>query len=105
MQIAGKLFNPCPAPSVACIFLQHGGVSEKANGGVAGFIASHAGGQVLRDLLIEMKLQLIVESLCDSVAAKQCLQAQPQSLSPQHRVWLLGSFDNKIYGRGQAAPI
>src|SRR5436309_14225771 len=99
MYIPCKLLSPHPAPSVACLFLQDSGVAKKAHGGVAGFIAGHAGGDVLRDLLIEMKLQLIVESLCDSATAEQCLQAQPQSLSPQHGVWLLGRFDNEVDGR------
>jgi hypothetical protein len=43
---------------MAGFFLQIGRISERAPGGVAGFFGAHASGNVLRDLLVEVELDL-----------------------------------------------
>jgi hypothetical protein len=64
--------------------VDEGDVAEGSHGGVAGFLGAHASCDVFGDLLIEVKLDFIVELLRGPAAAEQGLEAQPQSLSPQH---------------------
>jgi hypothetical protein len=46
----------------------------------------HPDGNVLRNLLFEMELNLIVESLGGPLPTQKTLQPEPQSLNPQHDI-------------------
>lgn len=67
-EILAELFQPGPAPGIARLFFENGGIAERAHGGLAGSFGAHAGGDVLGDLLIEMTLEFVVQSVSPSMA-------------------------------------
>jgi hypothetical protein len=54
--------------------LRNRGVAETSHGRVAGLLFSHPGGNVLCNLLLQMKLRFIFELLSGALAPKQSLQ-------------------------------
>ena len=60
MQILSELFQPEPAPGVAGLFLEGGGVAESSHRGVARFFRAHACPEILGDLLVKMELDFVV---------------------------------------------
>jgi len=78
------LFEPAPAPGVAGFFLEKGRIAKVAHGGVAGVLRTHAGGEVLSDLLIEMELDFVLKLLIPSVAPEEGLEPKPELPSPDH---------------------
>ena len=54
------LFQADPAPGVAGFFFEVCRIAEGAHGGVAGFLAAHAGGDVFSDLMVEVELDFVV---------------------------------------------
>ena len=93
-KVLRNLLEPEPAPGTASFFFDKRGIAEGAHGGVARFLRVHAGGNVFGDLLFDMKLHLVIQSLCDPLATEQGLQSQRQSPSPQHDSSLLRRLAN-----------
>jgi hypothetical protein len=54
------LFEPDPAPGVACFLFEERGVAKGAHGSVVSFLRTHARSEVLSNLLFEMKLNFVV---------------------------------------------
>jgi hypothetical protein len=57
-----------PAPGVAGFFLEYGGIAKGAHRGMASLFAAHPCVDVLGDLLFEMKLKLVIESVGSPLA-------------------------------------
>src|SRR5437016_9180564 len=96
-QVAGELLKPDPTPGVAGFFFEQGRIAESAHGGVAGLFGASARGDVLSDLLVEMKLNFVIQLLGKAVPMKQSLQPKRQSPSPHHRPSLPRSFERHSY--------
>src|SRR6266566_2897586 len=78
-------------------FFEQGRIAESAHGGVAGLFGASARGDVLSDLLVEMKLNFVIQLLGKAVPMKQSLQPKRQSPSPHHRPSLPRSFERHSY--------
>ena len=72
-KIAEEHLQPLPAPGVAGLIAEGGGVAEGAERGTACFFGAVSGGEVLGDLLVEVELQLVLQLLPGTIAAKQHL--------------------------------
>jgi len=72
-EVTGDLFEPGPAPGVASFFFEGCRVAEGAHGGIAGVFGAHARGEVFGDLLVEMELDFVVQSLIVRAATEQGL--------------------------------
>ena len=59
-QTLTHLFEAYPAPSIPGFFLEDSRISESSHRGIASLFAAHARGDVLEDLLFEMKLNFVV---------------------------------------------
>ena len=62
-KIAEKRFQRLPAPGVARLIAESGGIAEGAERGATCFFGAGAGGDVLGDLLVEVELQLVLQLL------------------------------------------
>ena len=61
-----------------------GDAAEGAEGGLAGRVRAHPGGNVLFDLLVEMEAQLGRELRLHPASLEQGAQAQPQDIRRAH---------------------
>jgi hypothetical protein len=68
--IALELPERNPTPGVGSLFLEVRRIAKPAMSGVTGFFGAHASGDVLGDMLFEMKLHFIVEALRETEAAE-----------------------------------
>lgn len=88
------------------MFFEECGIAKNVHGGVAGFFWTHAPGDILGDLLLEMELDFVVQSLRTSVAPEESLQAEPGSPHPLHDITIpLSRLNDQIDCRGEAAPV
>jgi hypothetical protein len=62
-QISSELLKRSPTPGVLRPFLENRGISKSAQGSVPGVCRVHTSADVFGNLLIEMELNLVVESL------------------------------------------
>jgi hypothetical protein len=65
--------QPLPAPGVAGLVAEGGGVPEAAERSTACFFGTVSGGEILGNLLVEVKLQLVLQLRPGTIAAKQHL--------------------------------
>jgi hypothetical protein len=72
-KIPDEHLQTLPAPGVACLVAEGGGVTKSAERRTAGFFGAVSGGKVLGNLLVEVKLQLVLQLLAGAIAAKQHL--------------------------------
>ena len=64
-----------PAPRIARLVAQRGGIAEAAQRRAPRFRRAHSGGNILGDLPVEVKIDFVVQLLAGAVAAKQHLAA------------------------------
>src|SRR6185295_370902 len=81
--------DPSRAAHVTALLLDLAQIADDAVGGVAGLGGRHAGGDVLRGLLLQMEAQLGEELRLDPVPAEERAQAQPQKVQSAHSESLL----------------
>src|SRR5215475_9968983 len=60
-QVARPCLEPGPAPGIAGFFLEHGSVAEGSLSRVTGFVGAHTSCNVLGNLVVEMKSNLIIQ--------------------------------------------
>src|SRR2546430_17739196 len=87
------------------LFRSDCGIAEGTHGGMAGFFARHSCGNVFGNLLFEVKLNFVVQSLSTSMAADESLQAEQESPNPQHDSTILRCFYDQVDCGGEAAPV
>jgi len=66
--VTEKHFETVPTPRIAGLVAKRRGVAEAAQSRTARLIGVHAGGLILRDLLVKVELQLILQLLAGAAA-------------------------------------
>ena len=100
-------FNPVPTPRFARLLAQQRGITKGPSSCIASFVGAHSGSDLFGNLLLEVKVELGIETLHFPSAVEKHFQPHADLFQPAHDPLLfrLGLLNDQIDRSGEPVPV